>query len=81
MDENLQEEVRDHGNMFDQFMFGPGQRKQEQLQSPETNYSQNYIDYGELIVHLDTLVDSARNLKPLFQKIYPFIVEQFLKKK
>ncbi|MED1470210.1 MULTISPECIES: hypothetical protein [Bacillus] len=80
MDENLQEDVRDHGNMFDQFMFGPGQRRQEQLQPPETNYSQNYIDYGELIVHLDTLVDSARNLKPLFQNIYPFI-EQFWKKK
>lgn len=80
MDENLQEDVRDRGNMFDQFMFGPGQRRQEQLQPPETNYSPNYIDYGELIVHLDTLVESTRNLKPLFQKIYPFI-EQFWKKK
>ncbi|MDR7000815.1 hypothetical protein [Neobacillus niacini] len=80
MAENLQEDVMDRGNLFDQFMFGTGQRGQEPFQPPETNYPPNYIDYGELIVHLDTLVESARNLKPLFEKVYPFI-EQFWKKK
>ncbi|MED3564285.1 hypothetical protein [Bacillus xiapuensis] len=81
MNEYLQEDAREQGNLFDDFMFGSGRKGGlEPIHPPNTNNNPNYLDYGELIVHLDTLVESARNLKPLLDKFYPFI-EQIWKKK
>jgi hypothetical protein len=67
---------------FTSLMFGSrrdsdGQRSQ---QRPEPKQNQSAIDYEELMVNIDTLLDSARGLKPLFSKVYPFI-EQLWKKK
>jgi hypothetical protein len=38
------------------------------------------IDYEELMDSIDQLVESAKSLKPYFQKLYPMI-EQLWKKK
>jgi hypothetical protein len=67
---------------FTSLMFGPrrdsdGRRSH---QHPEPKQNQSAIDYEELMVNIDTLLDSARGLKPLFSKVYPFI-EQLWKKK
>lgn len=62
---------------FSRFMFGGRRRSSEEsIQQP----SEPSIDYDELMVNIDTLVESARNLKPLFKHVYP-AVSQFLKKK
>jgi hypothetical protein len=61
-----------------EFMFGSRSTSNDQ---PEKNSEpQSYIDYEQMFVHIDDLMESARNLKPLFQKVFPF-VEQIWKKK
>ncbi|MBS4212156.1 hypothetical protein [Neobacillus rhizophilus] len=74
---------------FTALMFGHGRGRQGQetvqhdhlFQHPQHQpYQPPNIDYTEIMGHVDTLMESARGLKPLFQKIYPF-VEQLLKKK
>ncbi|MGJ7910325.1 hypothetical protein [Neobacillus sp. LXY-1] len=71
---------------FTALMFGsPTTIRQTGTYSPNQQQetikdSHNYIDLDELMVHIDTLYSSYQELKPIFQKIYPFI-EQFLKKK
>jgi hypothetical protein len=66
---------------FTNFMFGqrrnlPQRREQEH----ELNTNQNYIDYEQLMIHLDSFIESTKDFKPLFQKFKPF-VEQFWKNK
>ncbi len=58
---------------FTRFMFGP--RK-----IPEKRDQQPGIDYEELMYNIDTLVESARQLKPLFQQVYPKVLQLFQKK-
>jgi hypothetical protein len=72
-------------SMFDRIMFGPGRTEERQQESPSIfgdvnqGHSQNQINLEEIMVHIDTLVDSARQLKPMFSKMRPFF-DQFLKK-
>lgn len=65
---------------FTSLMFGsrkiPSQK--EIYQEPVQNGS--YIDYEELMVNIDTLMESLRGLKPLFKNVYPYF-EQIWKKK
>jgi hypothetical protein len=70
-----------HEDRFTDFMFGQ-RRGHPQKNEPkhELNTHQNNIDYEQLFVHFDTLMESTRNLKPLFLKFYPF-VERIWKKK
>lgn len=71
---------------FTALMFGHGRGRQGQgtvQHDPlfqHRQYQPPNIDYTEIMGHVDTLMESARGLKPLFQKIYPF-VEQLWKKK
>lgn len=69
-----QPEEEDH---FSRFMFG-GRRQSsgESIQQPV----EPLIDYEELVVNIDTLVESARNLKPLFKRVYPAVSQFFFKK-
>ncbi|XJZ28175.1 hypothetical protein ACF5W4_05085 [Bacillota bacterium Lsc_1132] len=60
---------------FSRFMFGRARRV------PEEKIQQPSINYEELMSNIDTLMESARNLKPLFDKVYPKISQFFLKKK
>ncbi len=64
----LQEE-----DYFTRFMFG--RRK-----IPENSVQQPGIDYEELMNNIDTLVESTRQLKPLFQHVYPKVLQLFQKK-
>jgi len=79
-----QEESQEHfeQDRFTRLMFGP--RREPHHNHPhhhqESTHNQSTIDYGELMMNIDTLMESVRGLKPLFQKVYPFI-EQFWKKK
>ncbi|KKK36953.1 hypothetical protein WQ57_16345 [Mesobacillus campisalis] len=72
-------------SIFDRIMFGPGRTEGRQQEDPSIfgdvnqGHSQNQINLEEIMVHIDTLVDSARQLKPMFSKIRPFF-DQFLKK-
>lgn len=75
-----------HIDPFTAFMFGT--RRAEQLsgqipgapllQNPYPN--QRNIDIEVMFGHIDTLIESVRGLKPLFQKVYPYI-ENYIKKK
>lgn len=71
---------------FTAFMFGPA-RPQLQHRNPIPTQSGHSIlsnlpemDLDELMVHIDTLVESINGLKPLFQQAYP-LIQQFLKRK
>ncbi|PFO06202.1 hypothetical protein COJ85_07640 [Bacillus sp. AFS076308] len=77
--EEREEQIK--ADRFTSLMFGPrtdnnGQRSQHHSE-PKQDSS---IDYEALMTNIDTLVDSVRGLKPLFNKVYPFI-EQLWKKK
>jgi len=77
--EEREEQIKE--DRFNSLMFGPrsdnnGQRPQHHS-APKQDSS---IDYEALMTNIDTLVDSVRGLKPLFNKVYPFI-EQLWKKK
>lgn len=86
-EENVEEENQQsewsHKDRFSDFMFGPGRKQQLEANEHEhqeryTNHA--YIDYEQLMVNFDALMESVQNLKPLFQKFKPF-VEQIWKKK
>ncbi|EIJ81863.1 hypothetical protein PB1_02950 [Bacillus methanolicus PB1] len=65
---------------FTRFMFGPRRRPSER--KTQNNHSKNtvdQIDYMLLMENIDMLLDSAKQLKPLLNKITPFI-NQFIKK-
>lgn len=70
---------RNEVNHFDSIMFG-GRRGREENnanQSAENNASLlqllGQIDLNEMMTHVDTLVTSAKELKPLWGKVKPFI--------
>ncbi|MFJ7729367.1 hypothetical protein ACIQXV_25005 [Neobacillus sp. NPDC097160] len=67
---------------FTNLMFGPRREPHQNHHQPhqEPIQNQSTIDYGELMMNIDNLMESVRGLKPLFLKVYPFI-EQFWKKK
>ncbi|WP_419888710.1 hypothetical protein ACN6MT_26450 [Neobacillus niacini] len=64
---------------FSRMMFG---KQKESVRgnhgSPQFNPSS--LDIESIIENISKLRDSSQNLKPLFQKVYPF-VQGFLKKK
>jgi hypothetical protein len=80
MEEKQKLNEQTDGNRFNRLMFGSRRDHEKKDSQTAANQSQPSIDFEELIVNIDTLMESARNLKPLFQKAYPF-VEQLLKKK
>jgi hypothetical protein len=70
---------------FDRLMFGPSRNLKhtgDEEKSPETPAEDNLlnqVNIEELMMHIDSLVGSAKHLKPMFSKIKP-LFEQFLKK-
>ncbi|MBL4952383.1 hypothetical protein RCG24_09730 [Neobacillus sp. OS1-32] len=77
---------QDVADPFTTLMFGPKRAEQLSRQFPAQQpidlppTKQNDIDLEALIVNIDTLIESVRGLKPLFQQVYPHI-EKFWKKK
>jgi hypothetical protein len=78
MDEDKQNNEVLPEERFARFMFG-GKREHRSEQQTQTN-NQSSIDYGTILENIDILMESAQNLKPVFNKVYPYI-EQFWKKK
>lgn len=70
---------------FDQFMFGRSMNNKEKPSeqsvkndSPLNKYL-GQIDLDEVMYHVDTLITSARELKPLVGKVKP-LFDHFLEK-
>ncbi|MCM3570005.1 hypothetical protein [Neobacillus mesonae] len=71
---------------FTALMFGNRRAEEHKRQLPADQplyhpygfYSN--IDLDAMFGHIDTLIESFRGLKPLFQKVYP-VIEQYIKKK
>jgi len=79
MEEN-QEVTRPSGEKFNDFMFGPGRSMEANNTQPNENPNQHYIDYVEVMVNIDILMESVKNLRPLFDKVYPFIIQIWKRK-
>lgn len=77
-DKQINQEKTDR---FTSLMFGSGRGQPKQTNQPEEPLQQqSTIDYEELMGNIDSLMESLKGIKPLFQKVYPFI-EQIWKKK
>lgn len=78
-------EIQYSEHPFDRLMFGPSQSKKHvdhEKKSTETSGEDNLLDQvnlEEIMMHIDSLVGSAKQLKPMFSKIKP-LFDQFLKK-
>ncbi|NRD78419.1 hypothetical protein HPT25_13685 [Bacillus sp. BRMEA1] len=89
-DQNIPPREENHNRWdqdpFNALMFGPMGSHHQPIPSdlesqPELAASnQQGINYEEIMVNIDKLIDSVNGLKPLFQNIYPFI-EQIWKRK
>ena len=78
-EQNLEEDY--HRDRFTDFMFGQRSGPQQRIeQNRDVNPNHNSIDYEQLMFHIDSFMESTKDLKPLFQKFQPFL-EQFWKKK
>lgn len=74
-------DVQKNQDRFTSFMFGSRSeqyQKDDHHHGPSTNPSS--LDYEELMINIDTLMESIRGFKPLLEKVYPYI-ENILKKK
>ncbi|MBT2694291.1 hypothetical protein [Bacillus sp. ISL-55] len=70
------DQVEQEYTHFDQFMFGRPRYNEESSQQSEKNDSPlnkylGQIDLDEVMYHVDTLITSARELKPLVGKVKP----------
>ncbi|MDP4085122.1 MAG: hypothetical protein Q8934_10985 [Bacillota bacterium] len=65
---------------FNRFMFGSGGKPPVHPENEQDERGpQDYYDYEEIMYNIDTLIESAKGLKPLYNKVYPYI-QQFFKK-
>ncbi|MBT2686409.1 hypothetical protein [Bacillus sp. ISL-37] len=69
---------------FDQFMFGRPRYNEESSEQSVKNDSPlnkylGQIDLDEVMYHVDTLITSARELKPLVGKVKP-LFDHFMEK-
>lgn len=74
MEDNENKENHSSEDPVDMMMFGSRSREKENVIQQESA-----IDFNELMVNIDKLVESTKNLKPLFHKFYP-IIQQWWKK-
>jgi hypothetical protein len=82
--EESSDEHEQEYNHFDQFMFGPPRNKEKASEQSEKNNSPlnkylGQIDLDEVMFHVDTLITSARELKPLVGKVKP-LFDHFIEK-
>ncbi|MBM4764241.1 hypothetical protein [Bacillus sp. B15-48] len=77
-------EEEDNQHPFDRMMFGsrtnpPQSQKNQDDQKDDSSKNSDSVNLEELLTQIDTLMESAKQLKPMFSKIRPFFT-QFLKK-
>lgn len=72
-----QQKNREHNrDPLAHFLFGPSRRNKdeyEHLPEKKEQPSLSELDLVEMMIHVDTLMESFSNLKPLFSKIQPLI--------
>ena len=73
MEEDKKRDSKVTEDPFSRMMFGSKSKVEE------TQDQQPSLDFEELMVNIDSLIESAQNLKPLFHKVFP-IIEQLWKK-
>lgn len=83
-DDNQSFGNRSEEHPFDRMMFGPSRSKQSHPTEPKPRTEDksdilNQINLEEIMGHVDALMGSAKELKPMFNKIRP-LIDQFLKK-
>ncbi|KIY22952.1 hypothetical protein [Mesobacillus subterraneus] len=84
-EQGYSEEPGQKSEFFDRFMFG-GKKStdvsKDQPTEPAYPFSKylDHIDLDEVMHHVDTLITSSKELKPLFGKIKPFF-DQIIDKK
>jgi hypothetical protein len=73
--EDPSQEMNDYDDSFDRFMFGNTKESVVQNERKPSNESGllDQIDLGEVLHHVDTLMTSAKELKPLIGKVRPFL--------
>lgn len=65
---------------FTQLMFGTGASERKREEAPQSQGLTNNVNYEEIMKSIDLLMDSAKQLKPLFNNISPMITKFFNKK-
>jgi hypothetical protein len=81
MKENHSSQETGQNDPFDHFMFGGSRDSRDHRGDTNSNGSGilGQIDLGEVLYHVDTLISSARELKPLFGKVKP-LLDHFIDK-
>ncbi|WP_342430253.1 hypothetical protein [Neobacillus sp. FSL H8-0543] len=74
------EHINKSHDRFSSLMFGPSKNVERMVNKEEARPNESSIDIAGLIENYDKLMNSIQNLKPIFNKAYPF-VERFWKKK
>lgn len=71
MEENKDNREQNDGDPFNLLMFGQkGQAAKPKQQMMDNSFGSS-LDLDELMANIDTLIESAKNLKPVFQKALP----------
>lgn len=72
-DQSIHEESESE-NDFRHFMFGNSRGEETKDRDSQSTGSGllSQIDLGEVLYHVDTLITSAKELKPLFGKVRPY---------
>lgn len=67
-------EEGESNNDFHHFLFGNSTGKETKASDSKSTGSGflSQIDLGEVLYHVDTLITSAKELKPLFGKVRPY---------
>lgn len=73
MDENKNSREQNYVDPFNRLMFGENGQTEERNQHEADHSSNSSLDLDELMANIDTLIESAKNLKPVFQKALPKI--------
>lgn len=76
----MHNEERKDGDRFNRFMFGEGRVHQQETIKDSRKSNPSSPNIGVILENIDVLMESAQNLKPLINKVYP-LVERFWKKK
>jgi hypothetical protein len=69
------QEKTEHEHLARDFMFGDHRRNDRNDNESHSEGSSflSQIDFDEVLHHVDTLISSAKELKPLFGKVRPYI--------
>jgi len=62
---------REYEDPFNRLMFGQSRLHKDQREKSPQSPGEPSLDFDELITNLDALIESTKNLKPVFKKLLP----------